>query len=416
VLALSNMYPPHSYGGYELSCADVMRRFADRGHDVTVLTTTIRKPGVPDATGERDRGVRRDLTMYWDDHVLLSPSPLRRVAIERTNRIRLAEALGVARPDVVSVWSMGAMSLGLLGMVAERGIPIVFMVEDDWLVYGPLLDAWSRLWSRRSGRWAGRLVGPLTGLPTRLPDVGRLGAFCFISQATRRTALENTSWSFPTAGLMYLGIEPADFPVAPTEAPVEPRPWSADLLYVGRLDRRKGIDTAIRALPRLPAARLRVVGAGDRTVLGELRQLAAELGVADRVEFSSAERHELAHVYRSADVCLFTSTWEEPFGLVPLEAMACDTPVVATGTGGSGEYLRDEVNCLRFPAGDDVALCEAVNRLAGDPALRMALVHGGRRTAAALDIDGLADHLEAWHLGAIARFADGTPPDRVLPV
>jgi len=74
VLTISNMYPPHHFGGYELSCRDVMERFRARGHIVTVLTTTVRVPNVPDDT---DANVRRELTFYWDDHVLLSP-PLRR--------------------------------------------------------------------------------------------------------------------------------------------------------------------------------------------------------------------------------------------------------------------------------------------------------------------------------------------------
>src|SRR5437868_9212139 len=82
VLVLTNMYPPHHYGGYELSCRDVMDRFRARGHDVTVLTSTVRVGGVADPPDERSRGVRRDLQLYWEDHRLLSPPVWRRVTIE----------------------------------------------------------------------------------------------------------------------------------------------------------------------------------------------------------------------------------------------------------------------------------------------------------------------------------------------
>jgi glycosyltransferase involved in cell wall biosynthesis len=415
VLALTNMYPPHSYGGYELSCSDVLRRFGEKGHDVAVLTTTVRKPGVDDAHHEPSDRVRRDLLMYWDDHVLVSPAIHRRVAMERHNRNVLEEALAAARPDVVSVWNMGAVSLGLLGLVAERRIPMVLIIEDDWLVYGPLLDAWSRLWKKPYIRPLARLVTAMSGLPTRLPDLGAIGAFCFISETTRRTAQDNTPWSFRTSGLVYLGIEASEFPVPPRDAPLDRRAWRGELVYVGRLDRRKGIDTAIAALAHLPGATLRVIGAGDLSVLTELEALARRLGLADRVTFTSAERRDLAKAYRIADACLFPSTWPEPFGLVPLEAMACDTPVVATGTGGSGEYLRHEGNCLLFPPGDERALAAAVSRLAVDETLRANLVRGGRRTAAALNTDGLSDLLETWHLGAIGGFPDGIPGDRRLP-
>ena len=57
ILVLSNMYPPHHMGGYELSCRDVVDRWRARGHDVTVLTSTMRLPGVVDEPGERRRGI-----------------------------------------------------------------------------------------------------------------------------------------------------------------------------------------------------------------------------------------------------------------------------------------------------------------------------------------------------------------------
>jgi len=78
---------------------------------------------------------------------------------------------------------------------------------------------------------------------------------------------------------------------------------------------------------------------------------------------------------------VFPVVWEEPWGLVPLEAMALGRPVVATGRGGSGEYLRDDENALLFEAGDAEALAAAVTRLADDPDLRTRLRAGGSATA-----------------------------------
>ena len=88
-------------------------------------------------------------------------------------------------------------------------------------------------------------------------------------------------------------------------------------------------------------------------------------------------RGELAGRYRDADAVVFPSEWEEPFGLVPLEAMACGTPVVATGVGGSGEFLVDGVNCVRFRAGDPAALAAAVRRAGRRRGLRARLVADG---------------------------------------
>ena len=129
--------------------------------------------------------------------------------------------------------------------------------------------------------------------------------------------------------------------------PGEPHDWGWRLFHVGRMDERKGVDTAIEALAHLPAeARLTVLGSGDDRYLAELRALCARLGLEGRVRSTCVTRSELPAAYARADALLFPVRWEEPWGLVPLEAMAIGTPVVATGTGGSGEYLRDGENAL----------------------------------------------------------------------
>lgn len=411
VLVVTNMYPPHHYGGYELSCRDVVERWRARGHEVAVLTTDMRVGGVTDPPGEREAGVRRDLRFYWDDHRLLRPPLPRRLAIERHNHRALAEALEAVRPDVVSVWHMGSMSLGLLADLLDRGQPIVYVVCDDWLVYGPDLDAWARLFLDRPR--LGRVVERVTGVPCRLVDIAG-GTFCFVSDSTRRRAEGHSRFRTPRATVVYSGIDPADFP-SPSPATTG-RPWRWRLLYVGRIDPRKGTETAIRALARLPAdATLDVVGRGDGDHLAALRGLAAELGVGDRVRFDVVDRSELAARYGDADAVVFPSVWSEPFGLVPVEAMACGTPVVATGTGGSGEFLVDGVNCLLFPPRDDAALTDALLRLAEDPALRGRLAERGLATAADLTVDRLADVLEEWHLAAVDGFAHGEPEQRPVP-
>jgi glycosyltransferase involved in cell wall biosynthesis len=143
------------------------------------------------------------------------------------------------------------------------------------------------------------------------------------------------------------------------------------------------VQTAIEALAHLPAqARLEIVGGWDAAEERRLRAEAARLGVAERVVFAGQrDRSELAATYRAADAVVFPVVWDEPWGLVPLEAMAQGRPVVATGRGGSGEYLRDGENCLLFEAGDAGALAGVLQRLADDPQLRGRLREGGLATA-----------------------------------
>jgi glycosyltransferase involved in cell wall biosynthesis len=414
MLTITAWYPPHHYGGYELACADVMVRFAERGHDVRVLCTEDRLPDVADVEAGSGVVVRRELRMYARDGQPHRPPLRERLAIERHNARALARHLEDHRPEVVSVWQMGAMSLGLLPRLVDAGIPVVFMVCDDWLTYGEQLDGWVSLFSKNVvRRAAGRVVGPLTSLPTRAPDdLGRRATFCFASECTRRRAVAHSRWDFPDAPVVYQGIDRRSFP-GPLQ--VTGRPWAWRLLYVGRFDPRKGTEALVRALPGLPdQATLAMYGRGGDDERARLERLADGLGVGGRVTFGSLDRDELADHYATADVVVFPSEWEEPFGLVPLEAMACGTPVVATGVGGSGEFLVDGYNCVLFPPGDVAALAAAVERVHDDTGLRTRIVAGGLETVDELDVDRLADVLDAWHAAAADRFRHGRPPARRL--
>jgi glycosyltransferase involved in cell wall biosynthesis len=189
------------------------------------------------------------------------------------------------------------------------------------------------------------------------------------------------------------------------EAFLDPAPaadWGWRLLYVGRLDERKGVDTAVEAMAELPVqARLELIGGWDTREEDRLRDLARGIGVEERVHFAGQlDRSEIAAAYARADATVFPVRWEEPWGLVPLESMAKGRPVVARGRGGSGEYLRDGENCLLFAAGDAQALAAAVRRLAEDPALRARLRDGGLATAPAHTEAVLNEAVERALLGA----------------
>ena len=396
VVVLTSLYPPHSYGGYEASCRDVVDRWRARGHRVTVLTSDVRVAGVADDPAERD--VRRELRFYWDDHRLPERSLRETVEIEQHNRAALHRALDETGAALVSAWSMGALSLGLLTDVVDRGLPLVTVVCDDWLVYGERADAWRR--RVRAGGLRVRAAARATRLPVDWPSAEQVRGI-YVSDAVRDEAARSAPWRPATDTVIGSGIDPRDFPLL--EAAPD-RPWSWRLLYVGRLDPRKGVDDALTALAALPVeATLEVVGRGDAAYLAGLREQTQSLRIADRVRFRAVDRSELAEVYGSADVLLFPPTWREPFGLVPLEAMACGTPVVATGTGGSGSFLVDGRNCLLTPPGDPASLAGAVRRLAADEGLRRRLVTRGLTTAREHDVDTYADRLELEHLAVAVR-------------
>jgi hypothetical protein len=130
------------------------------------------------------------------------------------------------------------------------------------------------------------------------------------------------------------------------------------LVSAGRLVRRKGYDTTIEALTRLPDTELLIAGGGDATPEPEhdrLLTLADQLGVADRVRLIGQVAHpQMPALLRSADLVV-CSPWYEPFGIVPLEAMACGVPVVASAVGGMLDSVVDGVTGAHVPPRDSAA-------------------------------------------------------------
>jgi glycosyltransferase involved in cell wall biosynthesis len=269
---------------------------------------------------------------------------------------------------------MGGMSLSLPSLVR---VPSAAFVLDDWLDYAPKEDQWRRMFTKRF-------------------DVSSIDRWVFISEYTRERA-RSQGYEFASSEVNPAGVGDEFLVDAP------PRPWSWRLLYVGRIDERKGIDTAIRALEHLPAGTtLEVIGSGDEEAERRLRALVAELGLGEHVRFAGmAPREELPARYAAADVALFPVRWREPWGVVPLEAMGVGRPVVATGRGGSGEYLRDGENALLFDAEDPQELARQVTRLAEDEALRERLRAGGLETARA--------HTAAGHDARVTAILEALP-------
>jgi glycosyltransferase involved in cell wall biosynthesis len=399
VLAVGNAYPPHHLGGYEIIWRGVMRHLQARGDQVRILTTDYRRPGLLAAEEEGEASeasaVRRELGWYWYEHEWRRLTPRARLRLERHNANAFDAQLDDLKPDVVTWWPLGGLSLGLVERARRRGIPALFFVLDPWLAYGPVHDQWHHMW-----RWpGGGLIDKLTGLPTRV-DFAEAGRWIFCSETMREQVLSIRP-EIADHAVLTPGVERAYLTAG--ERP-DPRDWSWRLAYVGRVVEQKGVRTAIESMPLLPPeARLRIVGDGDRGYREELEQLARALGVDRRVEFEPARsRVELIDVYRASDAVVFPVLWAEPWGLVPLEAMALGRPVLASGRGGSGEYLEHGVNSLLFEAGNALSLAQEVKRVGEDRQLYGQLVTAGRRTAERYSEERFNQHA-ADEIDSIAR-------------
>lgn len=202
------------------------------------------------------------------------------------------------------------------------------------------------------------------------------------------------------AKLARLGVAPDEFVV----------------LQLGRLVPRKGIDNVIRAIGVLARehalrARLLVVGGEsdepDETCTPEiarLRTVAREAGVAERVVFAGRrDRAAIRELYAGADVFV-TTPWYEPFGITPIEAMACATPVIGAAVGGIKHTVIDGVTGYLVPPRDPAQLAERLAHLRANPALARAMGRAGmRRARAQFTWERVADALAAVYAQVAAR-------------
>lgn len=177
------------------------------------------------------------------------------------------------------------------------------------------------------------------------------------------------------------GVDLARFsPDGPSEARDGPR-----IACIGRIVERKGVDDVIRALAAVPDAELVIAGGPPPDRLGadpdarRLLAVAAEAGVEDRVSLrGGVGRDEVPTLMRSADVVV-CAPWYEPFGIVPLEAMACGVPVIASAVGGMIDSVVDGVTGVHVPPRRPDALAAEIRALLADRRLRGALGRAGAR-------------------------------------
>lgn len=318
-------------GGVEQYAAWVARTLRDAGHDVVVITTGRKRR----ASGTTYDGIPvvRLRTMFT-----LSNTPLNPWWAWQLRRL-------LRRLDV-EVVSAHAPVPGLADLAAFTSpVPVVLTYHAGSLVKG------------------GHRVDPLLRAYERFV-LPRVFARCRDLVAVSPVSLAHATGR---AHLIPPGVDREVF--SPSDEPRECR-----ALYVGRVERTsrwKGLSVLIDALPRLrvlvPDARLTIVGDGDD--VETLQKRAAELGVADLVEWAGHVDHAaLPAYYRRAGVTVLPSLTEaESFGMTLAEAIASGCPVVGSDVGGIPYVVRDGLDGLLVPPGDPDALADAIAAVLARP-------------------------------------------------
>ena len=184
------------------------------------------------------------------------------------------------------------------------------------------------------------------------------------------------------------------------------KPEEKLVMYAGRFDPRKGIETIVRAIAQSQVKdhepfKLNIVGGftpGEKDGIEQQRiaSIVEDLGIADIVNFVGRVQHEdLAYYYAAADVCVVPSHYE-PFGLVAIEAMASRTPVIASQVGGLKYSVVDGETGLLVPPQDEAAFAKAIDSILANPQWQQELGHNARaRVENKFSWDGVARQLDA---------------------
>ncbi len=378
---ISTLYPPAVRGGYEVECADVVERLRER-HEVLVLTSDH-----PVAAGLPDQRVDGHLPdQPWVQRTL--PFLHHRMRDSLTAPIASLRAAGVARqalesfqPDLIYVWNGAQIPQAALRILDASALPLAFRVCEHWFASIYRHDQFMRhLYPGDRGLrrvWAG-LIRAVNRLPALRLDVDAVAraAVCWNSDLVRNLAPAPACFELILERKIYPATHQSERFLGLARNPsAEPT-----ILLSGRLAAEKGPDVAYRALATLRdrhgiEARLVVAGAGDERFVAELDALAAQLGIAERVERRGRlDSEQLRAVLAGAHAMIIPSVWQEPAPLVATEAALARVPVVASRTGGIPEMLAPDEHALYFEIRDFEGAAAALARTLTDQAATAARV------------------------------------------
>lgn len=394
ILVLSNLYPPYSLGGYEIACAEVVEALRQRGHDVTVLTSSrgLCRP-------QAQSSVRRLLKMRF----AFDP-PYRNAALQFVwlvwNLLVVRITVRRLKPDLVYVFNPACIGAFVLNWLHEQSVPVVHDIFDTWLTDTAATSISPGLSLYEPRALLGRIAKAAllkAGSVVLAPKPINLGCSYFRSEYLKR--------QFADAGLDVQDVPVIYFGLRRSHV----RSWaqsdvSAGIVFSGRLSPEKGAHVLLAALPRLTDSvgrqygRLTIIGpVTDQGYWQQLQELAAEGGAYPSIHFTGQlPRTDAVALMREHSVFVFPVLWEEPFGIVLIEALDAGLAVIATRSGGAAEILVDGENSIIVGKNDPQAVADALERLAKDDALRRRIVDGGHETAKRFDFERGIDKLEEY--------------------
>ena len=371
ILVVTNLFPPQEFGGYGRKLWEFSAELIRRGHAVKVLAADVPELTRPGMAGTEDieADVDRRLTLYgyWKDgRAFTHDDPAHCASLIRANIRRVLETARDFRADACLVGNLDLLGTEFLDpLTRQMGVPVLHCLGNQHPGYAPEAAPRSPLYRAgpASGWVAERLaVGGYDLSATVIHPGARIDYF----HRAVMPSFDRLRIAYASLFVNYKGPQ--------------------TLINALGLLHREGVDFDCTFAGEAP----------DADLLARCRDFVEGQGMAGKVRFTGfLDRRGLSDLFARCNVLVFPSVFQEPFGISQVEAMAAGLTVIGSGTGGSGEVLRDGVDGLLFPAEDHMALADRLRRLVADRAawLRMAL--SGRDRARDFTVARSVDRIEA---------------------
>ena len=386
VLFLTNFYPPHKIGGYEMLCQDVVEAFRIRGHKVTVLTS---KGG---GNTEVSEGfVHRLLSLESDLDYYRPIKALRYPFVNVRNIHHLRRLISSSNPDIFFVWGMWSLSKQLLAE-AERLLDsrVIYYLANPWPIEA---NIHKKYWETPARRKFTRLLKKILKVPMKIwlrsewehaPLEFQHAPCC--SKALRNQ-LKAAGVPLKESPIIYEGIDLERYSHFGDQRSEVNDNRALSLLFVGILAQHKGVHTTIEAIAQLSKSnqqnvKLTILGTGHPQYEAKLHNLTGKYNLNQTISFHEPiPRTELPEFLYYHDILLLPSIWEEPLALIMQEGLASGMVVIGSNTGGTKEIISDHQNGFLFNAGDPSSLAKKIEILINDRTLLHEVAMRGMKTA-----------------------------------
>jgi glycosyltransferase involved in cell wall biosynthesis len=353
ILVLSSTFPPHVMGGAEVSCLNLTRLLAQRGHEMSVLTMAERDE--PEAHGElMPEGYRlyrlgfpRPRTLYSYPTIKRWQKPVWHLQdhLDGRSRTIFRSVLDAVKPDHINIHLLTGLGYNLLSELAsDDDVGVTYFLHDLGLACVK-----TTMYSD-DGPCAGQCLSCRASSVLKNAMLGGIERLSFASPS--RANLDRVARYVPQVASRPHSVIRNLLDDLPALPPYQPAPdGTIRLLYAGRLHPAKGVDVMLRALRPLEDRfkfQVSIYGRGEQE-----DALRAEFGAVPWVTFGGfVDRVEVARAVVASELLCMPSVWPENYSRSILQSLVLGTPVLGSNTGGIPEQVTDGATGLLVTPGD----------------------------------------------------------------